>query len=141
MLAPGAARILALRKAGNRPGENVVVSVVGEKPVEWLVQPDLDTSYDWMWVVDLDLWVLADTTTDAGKLRTMMADIKSRRPRRLHLWLDDLGVGYEVWSYPTVETAHLPRGRWQMTTEMLKMSEWENDVMKSLFNGINKEAA
>lgn len=132
---PGAQEILSLRKRGSRPGDSVVVSVIGELPVAWLVQPDLDTDYDWMWAIGLDLMVVADTAVSADKLRRLLWALRTHPPRSLSLWLDDREQGYDVWFYPAVESTTLPREKWQWVMDLSPHGRLDNRLMAEQIHG------
>ena len=138
-LAPGASRILNLRKHGNRPGDDIVVSVIGPKPVMWLVEADLDTDYDWMWVIDLNVWVVADGTTDPAKLRRLLKALRNQRPRVLHLWMDDSKAGYDVFFFPKVETIRKPAAEWEWVMEIHPLLPWQNVELALMFQGAEEE--
>lgn len=129
MIAPGGERILGMRQQRQRPGEGVVISLVGPLNVEWLVRPDPLKTYDWLWAVDLDVWIVAATTTDQQHLRRLIADVRKHRPKDIRLWLSDVRKGYDLWFYPTVESVVGPPDRWVWVMDAQPMSRYENEVM------------
>lgn len=142
MIAPGGEKILAMRRRGQRPGEDVVLSVIGPLDVEWLVQPDLDTDYDWLWAVDLNVWIVSTKDTPQSPLRALLESVRKHRPRSIRLWLDDTRVGYELWFYPTPETVTGPPDRWRWVMEATALLDCENEAMaEALGSGSRRVAA
>jgi hypothetical protein len=130
LIAPGGDRVLSLRRGGMRPGESVVVSLIGEMPVEWLVTPDLDTDYDWMWAVDLDLLVVSSVRTPAEPLRALVAALRRHRPRNVRLWIDEPRIGYDLWFRPTIESVVGPPDKWVWVMESTRFLPCEEDAIK-----------
>lgn len=135
MIAPGADRILALRRAGQRPGEGVIVSTIGRLPVEWLVEADLDTEHDWVMMVNLTVWVVASTKTPTSKLNRLLWQIRQQKPETLYLWLDDAQKGYQIRFWPTVDSIRLPIDKWEWVMDVEKFEKWQNDTMRDYFSG------
>lgn len=135
-LAPGAERILAMRRAGQRPGSDVVISLVGHLPVECLIEADLDTEYDWVMLVDLNVWIVATTKTSPSKLRDLLWSFRRHRPARMYLWLDDRHVGYSMHFAPKIDTITRPPDRWEWEMERARLLRWENECMRQLFAGV-----
>lgn len=120
MIAAGAERVLAARQKGGRPGEAVVVSLVGSLPVEWLVQADLDTEYDWMPLVDLDVWVIAESR-HSSRLKSFLWQFRKHRPRCLWVLLDDKDKAYEIYFSLKLESIknHFEAWEWEMEKQPL----------------------
>ncbi len=138
LIAPGADGILAMRRAGQRPGEAVIVSVIGPLPLrayDWVVEADLDTDYDWVWAINLDLWVVSDTRVSSPKLKKLLLDLRLHRPRSLYLWLDDQERGYTVWHYPKVESITRPPDGWEWSMDLQPLLEFQNKEMSDVFAG------
>ncbi len=130
MIAAGGKRILALRHRGLRPDQMVVVSLIGEMPVEWLVTPDLDTDYDWLWSVDLDLLVVSSIRTPAEPLRALLRALRGHRPRSVRLWVDEPRIGYDLWFRPTMESVVGPPDRWDWVMEPARFLPCEDEAMR-----------
>lgn len=133
MIARGGERILAMRRQGRRPGEDVVISLVGPMEVEWLVEPDLPTAHDWIWVVDLNLWVVVNTDTPQEGLRALLRGLRGHRPRNIRLWLADARMGFELWFHPTPETVTGPPDRWVWLMEATRLMPFQEKVMEEVF--------
>lgn len=91
----GAAEIVALRSAGRRPADTVSVSLVGplrdSGPVV-IAQPG--RSYDWRFIVGLDVLLVANTGTSA--VRETIRTIDREAPASLQLWFADVQDGAVV---------------------------------------------
>jgi len=135
MIAAGGDKILAMRKAGQRPGEGVVVSTVGSLPVQWLVHADLDTpDYDFLWAIDLEVWVVANSR-DLPRVDGLLWQFRKHPPSKLMLWVDDEARGYQCWFYPEVATICRPRDEWVWTLEKVGLRKLDNQLMAAVFKG------
>jgi hypothetical protein len=133
--APGAGAILDMRKKGLRPGSDVVVSLVGDLPVDFLVQPDIDTvsSYDWCWAIDLNVWIVASSGANASQVKQLLWQFKAHRPSHLFLWLDDQDRGYEVYFFPKIESIKFPIDSWKWEIDFLPLMKFQNQEMAQTF--------
>lgn len=87
----GAAEIVALRKAGKRPADMVLVSLVGplygeSNPV---VIAKSGRPYDWRFMAGLECLVVSDSTQPKQAIREIIRDLKSLPVDYLGLWLAD----------------------------------------------------
>ena len=134
MIAPGADQILQIRRGGKRPGSDVVVSLIGALPVDFLVQADADTDYDWIMLVDLKVWVVASSKT--RRLDRLLWSMRDHRPKQILLWLDDKQAGYELHFWPSIESITRPPDKWDWKMERSPMLKWENQVIGKMFQGM-----
>lgn len=91
----GAAEIVALRSAGKRPADTVSVSLIGplrDRGPVVIAQPD--RSYDWRFLVGLDVLLVANAGTSA--VREILRAIDQEAPASLQLWLADVQDGAVV---------------------------------------------
>jgi hypothetical protein len=92
MIAPalpyGANQILALRKAGKRPAEMVLVSMIGPlREINPVIVANPSRAYDWTFLVDLPVLVVANADTSKNAVRGVLATLKALPARSLGLWL------------------------------------------------------
>lgn len=91
----GAAEIVALRTAGKRPADMLLISMIGPlretNPVV-IAQPS--RSYDWRFVVDLQALVVV--TTDTPHLAGIIKAIDAAAPASLSVWFADRQDGVNV---------------------------------------------
>lgn len=101
----GAAEIVALRTAGKRPADMVLISLVGPlretNPVV-IAQPS--RGYDWRFVVDLPVLVVA--TTDMPRIAGIAKAIDAAAPASLAVWFADQQDGINV-----LIDGHRPRAK------------------------------
>lgn len=91
----GAAEIVALRTAGKRPADMLLISLVGplsETNPVIIAQPS--RSYDWRFVVALPVVVIADTATQ--RLGLIVKAIEGESPRSLSVWFADKQDGVNI---------------------------------------------
>jgi hypothetical protein len=134
-LAPGAEPILSMRMSGQRPASDVVISTVGQMPVDFLIEADLDTDYDWAFLIDLNVWVVASTKAPAAKLRALLWAFRKHRPKNLYLWLDDQQKGYQLFFLPKLESISRPIEQWQWEMEKQSLLKFQNKAMQQVFAG------
>lgn len=96
----GAAEILALRKAGKRPADMVLASLIGplrgeNNPVV-IAKPG--RSYDWRFLTGLDCLVVSDSRQPRDAVRAIIDALKALPTSYLGLWLADRqnGVNFIV---------------------------------------------
>ena len=91
----GAAEIVALRRAGKRPADALLVSFVGplreNNPV---VVAQASRSYDWRFVVALPVVVIAETTTP--HLGLIVKALEGESPSMLSVWFADRQDGVNI---------------------------------------------
>ncbi|MBU1363939.1 MAG: hypothetical protein KKE51_08980 [Gammaproteobacteria bacterium] len=91
----GAAEIVALRTAGKRPADLLLISLVGplyETNPVIIAQPS--RCYDWRFVVALPVLIVA--TTDTPHLAGIVNAIDSAEPATLSVWFSDQQDGVNV---------------------------------------------
>ena len=98
----GAAEILELRKSGKRPADMVLVSLIGPlREVNPVVVARTGTRYDWCFLADLDVMLLADTKIEPAMFAKILAQIQRVRPSYLGAWFadkqDGLNLAFGSW--------------------------------------------
>jgi hypothetical protein len=91
----GAAEIVALRTAGKRPADMLLISFVGplrEANPVIIAQPS--RSYDWRFVVALPVLIVA--TTDTPRLAGIVKAIDTAAPDTLSVWFADQQDGINL---------------------------------------------
>lgn len=87
----GAAEILAARKAGKRPADLLLLSLIG--PLRGENNPvliaQLGREYDWRVLVGLQVLVVSESTQPSGQVRAITEAIKAARPDYLGVWFAD----------------------------------------------------
>lgn len=91
----GGREIAELRATGKRPADMVLLSLIGplrgeNNPV---VIANPDRSYDWLFLLGLEVLVIADTKTPPGAVRRVLDALKALQMEYLGLWLTDLQDG------------------------------------------------
>jgi hypothetical protein len=91
----GAADILALRNAGKRPADMVLVSLLGPLPSEGnpVLLAQLGRRYDWRFLTGLECLVVADSTLPQQAVRELMGQLKLLAATYLGLWFADRQQG------------------------------------------------
>jgi len=93
----GGAEILALRKAGKRPAELVIVSLIGLlREMNPVVVANPLRAYDWTFLVDLPVLVVANSDTPQTAVRGVLDAIKTMPACSLSLWLADRQIGQHL---------------------------------------------
>lgn len=91
----GAAEIVALRSAGKRPADMVLVSLIGQlRESSPMVIAKPRRTYDWRFVVDLQILIVA--TTNTPNLADIVNVIDSAGPASLSVWFADKQNGTNV---------------------------------------------
>ena len=86
----GAAEILDLRKAGKRPADMVVVSLIGPlREANPVIVASPLRSYDWRFLVDLPVLVVANADTPQTAVRSVLDALKALPTLSLSLWFAD----------------------------------------------------
>jgi len=96
------------------------------------VHIDLDTEWDLLWAVDLDIVVVAQST---DRVDEFLRHFRRHRPRTLTLWLDDAAGGFDVRFWPAVDSINRPVDQWVWEIDMLPMMGWQNLAMLELMSG------
>ena len=90
----GAAEILDLRKSGKRPADMVIVSLIGPlREINPIIVANPSRAYDWTFLVDLPVLVVANSDTTRNDVRSVLDAIKAQPARSLTLWLADCQNG------------------------------------------------
>ena len=91
----GAREIAALRSAGKRPADLILVSLIGplreSNPVV-IAKPDL--TYDWRFLIGLSVAVVA--TTETPNLPRIVQAIEAIAPRSMAVWFSDKQDGTNI---------------------------------------------
>lgn len=92
----GAAEIIALRKAGKRPADMVLLSLIGplrgeNNPVV-IAKPE--RGYDWRFLAGLDVALVAKTATPG--MASLVKAIKAVQPATLAIWFADQQDGLNL---------------------------------------------
>lgn len=94
----GGSEIVAQRSAGNRPADMVIVSLIGplreENPV---VVAKPGRAYDWRFLADLDVMIVAGALTDPGAVRAVVEPIRAVAGN-VSLWISDRQDGAWIGS-------------------------------------------
>jgi hypothetical protein len=90
----GANAIVALRHAGKRPADLVLVSLIGPlNEVNPVVVAHPGRDYDWRFLVGLQVLVVAHSEQLAQDVRRVLNCLKALPARSLTLWLADVQDG------------------------------------------------
>ena len=136
MLPPGAHEIQHLRENGKRPAGAVVCSLIGAMPIEFCVELDLDTQWDLLWAIDLDV-IVAAHKKQAVQLGPLLLQFKKHRPRIIYLWLEDIGLAYDVRILPTPESIGKPLSEWVWRPDLHRLTKWEESEIRSSLSGVS----
>lgn len=94
----GGQAIANLRQQGKRPADMVLVSLVG--PLRGETNPtviaQLGRAYDWRWLRDLDVLVVAGSQQPKPAVRAVIEGIKAELPAYLGLWIADQQNGIHL---------------------------------------------
>lgn len=123
MIAANAAEIVEMRKVGRQPASWVLVSFVGNIDNDdngFSVYATTDKTYDWRWIVGLDVIVFAKKGLDvAPQLKAM----RNERPKSLALWDVETKIGGEVWFDIPADHA-LAHRRAKNKTQGIELDRW-----------------
>jgi len=93
----GAAEIVATRKAGKKPADMILVSLVGplreQNPV---VVARAEKAYDWRFLTRLEVLIVATTATSKASLARIVESILPHKPAYLGVWFADRQAGMNV---------------------------------------------
>lgn len=98
----GAAEILDLRKAGKRPAEMVLVSLIGSlREINPVVIARPETRYDWRFLAGLDVLLVVSLKIEPAAIARVVAAIQSVIPNYFGTWFADrqngLNLAYGCW--------------------------------------------
>ncbi|MFT3960513.1 hypothetical protein [Propionivibrio sp.] len=86
----GGREIADLRRVGKRPADLVLVSLIGPlREVNPVIVANPSRAYDWTFLVDLPVLVVANTDTDKSVVRRVLEALKALPTASLALWLAD----------------------------------------------------
>lgn len=87
----GGREIAELRSTGKRPADMVLLSLIGSLRGETnpVVIANPVRSYNWRFLLGLDVLVVADSSTDKAGVRRVLDALKALPTRYLGLWLVD----------------------------------------------------
>lgn len=86
----GATQILEHRKAGKRPADMVLVSLIGPlREVNPVIIATSSRAYDWRFLVDLSVLIVANSNTPTTVVRRVIDAIKALPARSLSFWFTD----------------------------------------------------
>ncbi|HLO61713.1 MAG TPA: hypothetical protein VK165_01985 [Azonexus sp.] len=95
LLPYGAAEIVALRTAGKRPADMLLISLVGPlHETNPVIIAQASRSYDWRFVVALPVVVVAETATQ--RLGIIVKAIEGESPQSLSVWFADQQDGVNI---------------------------------------------
>lgn len=93
----GAREIADARAAGKKPAHMVIVSLIGplreQNPV---VIASTKRSYDWRFLVDLDVLIVIDSRTEKHHVKRIIDSLTSLPTRYLGVWVADQANGFHV---------------------------------------------
>ncbi len=93
----GAAEIIATRKAGKKPADMILVSLVGplreQNPV---VVARAEKAYDWRFLTRLEVLIVATTATNKASLARLVESILPHKPAYIGVWFADRQAGMNV---------------------------------------------
>lgn len=91
----GAAEIVALRSAGKRPADMLLISFIGPlRETNPVIVAQASRSYDWRFVVALPVLIVA--TTETANLSGIVKAIDAAAPASLSVWFADQQDGINV---------------------------------------------
>lgn len=91
----GAAEIVALRTAGKRPADMLLISLIGPlRETNPVIVAQASRSYDWRFVVALPVMIVA--TTETPNLAGLVKAIDAAAPDSLSVWFADQQDGVNV---------------------------------------------
>lgn len=111
LLPYGGREIADLRGLGKRPKEMVLLSLIGplrEANPVLVARPE--KAYDWRFLVELEVMVVAETTTPRSALRSLLAALQALPTAYLGLWLADRQDGVNL-AWGRFDTQGLPTFR------------------------------
>ncbi len=93
----GAAEIIATRKAGKKPADMILISLVGplreQNPV---VVARAEKAYDWRFLTRLEVLIVATTATSKASLARLVESILPHKPAYIGVWFADRQAGMNV---------------------------------------------
>ncbi len=138
----GAAEIVALRTAGKRPADLLLISLVGRlretNPVI-IAQPS--RSYDWRFVVALPVMIVA--TTDTPNLAANVKAIDAAAPSTLSVWFADQqdGVNMLIDGYrPKTKTGRRMGVAQRVTLADLGSNDSAGDCLQQIAGQVKRQA-
>jgi len=93
----GASEIVATRRAGKKPADMLLVSLVGGlREANPVVVAKPEKSYDWRFTARLEVLIVATTSTSKASLARIVEAILAHRPAYLGVWFADRQAGMNV---------------------------------------------
>lgn len=126
MTPSGAMPIIEARKRGFKPADMVIVSLVG-RPGEAnpTVYANPNATYDWRWLVDLQVCIYAKGSTCWEPTAKAIA---SCRPACLFLWDVERYEGANVHLHPYVDDIEKPQSQWRWRLNLLPWLPFQNEA-------------
>jgi len=97
MLPYGAREIVETRTIGKRPADMVLVSLVGPlREVNPVVVAKPERCYDWRFLVDLQVLIVASSSTSKESVARLVRSIGEHQPQYLGVWFADKKQGLNI---------------------------------------------
>lgn len=123
----GAQPIIEARLRGQKPCELILVSLVGPvAEANHTVFANPNGSYDWRWVIGLQLCLMVNVQTRRAAWDMLLA-IGKDSPSQLHVWNVDQFKGARVVVLPNPADIEKPRSAWRWARESEPWSDFDNE--------------
>lgn len=125
MIPAGAREIVNARRAGMKPADLVIVSLVGKlNELNPIIYANPEAQYDWGWARGLQLCIFlrAGVAWKETALTVARAD-----PAWLAVWDVDQFQGAEAYALPTAESLDRPRARWDWRLSFIPWMKCQNE--------------
>jgi len=138
----GAAEIVALRSAGKRPADMLLISLIGPlRETNPVIIAQASRSYDWRFVVSLSVLIVA--TTDTPNLAGTVKAIDTAAPAALSVWFADQQDGINVLfdgHRPRTKTGRRMGVAQRVTLAGLGSNESAGDCLQQIAGQVKRRA-
>jgi len=123
----GAQPIIDARMRGQKPDELILVSLIGPvAETNHTVFVDPDSTYDWRWVIGLQLCLMVNAQTRKPAWDMLLA-IGKESPAQLHVWNVDEFKGARIVVLPHPDDIEKSRSAWRWARESTPWSDFDNE--------------
>lgn len=138
----GAAEIVALRSAGKRPTDMLLISLIGPlRETNPVIVAQASRSYDWRFVVALPVLIVAITKTP--HLASIVKAIDTEAPAALSVWFADQQDGINVLfdgHRPRTKTGRRMGVAQRVTLAGLGSNESAGDCLRQIAGQVKRRA-
>ena len=130
MIAQNGWKIKEYRQNGYKPGEMIIVSLVGKlQELNHVIYADYKKDYDWKYLKSCDVCIFASSGVDYKKTLNAIASVKTRF---LALWDVDRLEGADFYLMPSMRSINKPKTMWEWVLHHNVWIPMQNEMFQGL---------